>query len=180
ALLPHALAAAQTARRRAARIIARTRCCRGWSSAARTPVWGGGARRSSPRHRRGAPRRPARTPPPGRGGGWPGGGGGGGRGGGGGGGGGGGRGGGRGLEAEAAGILLVLLGLEVVDQLLDLRAVGRVGRGGQVLLVAEDRRVVLAEVAVALADVEQEVRDRLGVERLLGLVQRLAERGQRV
>src|SRR5258707_708306 len=83
-------------------------------------------------------------------------------------------------RSEAAGVLLVLLGLEVVDQLLDLRAVGRVGRRGEVLLVAEDRRVVVAEVAVALADVEQEVRDRPGLVRLLVLVERLAELGERV
>ena len=64
-------------------------------------------------------------------------------------------------------------------ELLDLVLVRRVGLELQVLLEAEDRLVVVAEVAVALADVEQEVGQRLGVERLLVLVERLVELAER-
>src|SRR5689334_21603745 len=84
------------------------------------------------------------------------------------------------IEPEALGIARGPLRLEIADQLLDLRAVGRVLRERQVFAIAEDRRVVVAEVAIALADVEQEVGQRPGVERLLVLVDRLAEPGERV
>src|SRR5262245_63517503 len=83
-------------------------------------------------------------------------------------------------EPQPLGVGLRLARLEIADQLLDLLAVRRVGRELEVLPVAEDGSVVVAEVAVALADVEQEVGERLGVERPLVLVDRLAEPGERI
>ena len=84
-----------------------------------------------------------------------------------------------GPEADLLGVPRGLLLLELGDQLLDLLAVRGVRIELQEPLEAEDRRLVVAEVALALADVEQEVGDRLGVERLLVLVERLVELLQR-
>ena len=59
--------------------------------------------------------------------------------------------------------------LEILDQALDRLLVLCLGLELQILLEAEDRLVEVTEVSVALTDVVEERRQRLGIER--GLLQ---------
>src|SRR5690606_23551632 len=83
------------------------------------------------------------------------------------------------LAYESLAVSVRLLRFEVLDQPLDRLAIGRLGIQLQVLLEAEDRLFVIAEVPVALADVVQETGQRFGIEGGLVLLQRLVEAAER-
>ena len=87
------------------------------------------------------------------------------------------------LEHESVHVLLLvllrlLLGqplLGLLDQLLHLVAVGRVGDSHQVDLVGEQRLLVLPEITLTLANVEQKARQGVDLVRGGVEVQRLSE-----